>query len=481
MRRLSVSHAEGNLSILCDDCPVALLHRESLELRNLRFRPNGGIIIGIQQILWPLVANHFYPYFWDGAGAEITVNDSDPGRLSIEVRAGASEGFALCESLVTITIEESGLKYRVRQKIEFTEDFRFYSTARTVGGEFLVYLEYTDPYFYHAAGPAMEFDGFWTGIWLERQAAHTSRWRKKWASTIIRDESGVYRSFRHNHVLIHPPLKLAKDGLALLWEEEENPVYRLIGDTARNSILEICNWGYDLHFSFGIPCEQAVTPGAGYAVVRRGERFEAEYEIFPMSRALRDEIANNPPEEDKSCLEGGSLNCPRLVSGVNSFSDGVEYKDGNSFAWRRRGDGALWSAILGRSDNRSLQLANSGENSESSWTAFLGPDFFMEPVREGRRYCLTAHITGSLGEKSAFRAAACFGVARYKGKSGETSEVICKEISCYPSCERWNRIELITDPAPGDALWSQILFSLKGRGEVWIDDVSWTYEYSSST
>jgi hypothetical protein len=117
---------EGNLRFRFGNFELAWLHKESLALRELRFRPGGGVLISLQQICWTIVPGGLYPYLWDSENAKIEIESSDGEEARLRIEARSADRRLLNQSEVSIRYAagKDRFVYRVKQMLKVLREYR---------------------------------------------------------------------------------------------------------------------------------------------------------------------------------------------------------------------------------------------------------------------------------------------------------------------------------------------------------------------
>ena len=471
-----IAECKGNerIDIICEDTLIAWIHKESLTLRDLKFWIQGEALIQMQQLCWTVIQNEPYPYLWDASNALIDIKEMENGEVLIHIEAASCDGslFNISDLKVFYSQENQCIVYRIREIMKVKGEYDWISTSRQINGKDYVMLEYTNPLFKHAVGPAIPTTGFWPGIFLPGQECDASQWRKRWQMVVHEREDGVYEGHFHNHSVWHFPWKTKKSGFIGLFDDEVgNPVYHFIGDTGMKGYVEQCTWGYDLHFVYLKECEELLKPGVGKAVLRVGELYVAEYEITALtqhqSRSIIEQVVIPPLTDGQKQL----LQMPVYTAGVNRFDKPVELDNMLSFAWGKSGEGAEWDRDFGYDDSFSLRLCNVDDREISSWMIGVGQEFFMQRLEPGRSYSLSAYLFYEGVNGEGFRMGVGYGIPIYPGKHGKKypmeytwSEPIC-------GSDGWKYVEIITHEVPEPVLLADIVLKLEGKGRVSIDNV----------
>ncbi|MCL2708197.1 MAG: hypothetical protein FWF03_03675 [Defluviitaleaceae bacterium] len=460
----TIEAVPGGWAVNVGDSRAAFIEAGSFVLADVRFRQDGRKLLHKNHLAFPVTSNNGYPYMWaDDFKVKITQGESPEWSLD----AVNAEGTASVSSKLRVRAEGGAFFYRVSQSLTALKDYKletFNGTAEKVDVDGITHyvVEFTDPYYMHAAGPAVKFEGHWPGIYCPGQEADASEWRKRWSVFAYEKPDGRFDAWRHNHNNVSGYVfkKIERGGRFVVFDDPEgNVAHKFL---TNDCYIWICLWGYDAHLG-------VITPEP---VLREGRTLSMEYEFFEAPPDLNEKIRANLDEGETSEWMERSLDVPVYVNGVNSFDKKLSLLDHSSIAWQKSAEGAVWDKTAGHGDDHSLKLVG-GDGAEAHWQVQLGQENFTWPLYEGRKYLLRFHAKTKL-TGGVLTASVRFASPRWPGICGRVLPPEGVRSVTENGDSDWKMIELVTPEAPKNVFWAHVTFKLAGPGTAWIDDVTFS-------
>lgn len=407
-------------------------------LRHVRLSPGGPPLVEGIQLYWKLATNHATDQV-----VKIDVEGRGTPRLVVTFHTRDRNGVADAKRVLTLTYDETSGSY--------IYDFQAWITLN--GAEFFnggtVSLEYVDPWFTECPGPAVEFPGMWG---------------RRYTRFVYEAKDGVMTIPINHFTTSHKGgIKLRPDGMFVLAHEPDgNPAIQLVGDTADQSSIGICWWGYDIH------CGLSIAP-----------------EEFGKPVLARFRITDCPPEKAERMVREGKVP-PMKPSGwglgneypvyerISGFSKGIALDgvfDGpvDPFPWSTAGAGASWDKTGGRTDTPCLKISKT-EPGLTRWQTFQGDGegYFTEPWSwySGYRVSCWVKTEAVTGRGST--------LALQYHLPNMTQEFSVSNAKRLTGTNGWTKLELEVGQPPENSGALMIMLQQDGAGTTWFDDLEVT-------
>ena len=472
---LTIEAIRGGWNIVQNGDPAAFIEANSFYLTGVKFKAGGEKQIHIHQLACTMKSYIIYPYPWSGDyNVEITAGPAPEWKLTAKNKDKSLENTTV---LKVRENESGGIIYHVTQKLtalkeydtsKVEETYAYVGDLSLIGqayahlgldGKSSPYVEMTDPYPRHAVGPAMDFDGYWPGLYYPGQESNVADWRKKWQMFAFERSDGRYDEWVHSHHTASGIRYVGQNGIiAMLDEPSGNVVYRFLNK--EGAYLQICHWGYDIHMI--LPRESLV--------FKPRESMEMVYEIYDPSPEETAHILANLVKTPLTEAELAELDKPAVVHGLHRFDISVAENDAKYFGWMKNGTGAAWDKTTGYDDSFSLKLENKPGGETSSWSAIIGQEMFMAPLYGGKQYRLSFYVkTENLD--GCVKASVKFHDPVWPGIHSAPHPFVAYWTEEIKGAADWTKVELITPPAPKNVISSYIDIYLNGEGTAWVDNV----------
>lgn len=439
---------------ICDgDIPLALFEQRIIEqpaenlmffngvpkppvLRHVRLTPDGPPLVECIQLYWKL-----HNSLATDCMVNIDVQGSGTDKLVVTFHTRDRSGIADSKRILTLTFDSSTGSY--------VYDFQAFITFNSP--DFLTgpcHLEFSDPWFVGCPGPAVEFPGMWD---------------RRYQKFVYESDNGLVAiPINHYITTLKSGIKMKRDGMFFAaYEPDGNPAIQFMGDTAGNSDISICWWGYDFHLARTITPEEMDNPVLAHFRITNcpasGARTMVRDAKLPEWKPLNLTFNEYPIYERNSSFEKGLA------------IDGVYEGKVDPFAWIPVGDGAVWDKTSGRTDSYSLKIEKSGKG-RTSWQTYKGDGegYFAEPWPFIKGYKVSCWV-------------------KTEGVSGRGSSLAIKyhvpnfaqEYPVYTArkltgANGWTKMELEVGPPPEKAGCLMILLLQDGSGTTWFDDLEVT-------
>lgn len=435
------------------DGDIKVADFQPVQLVNLRLSPQGPELFHALQLQWRFyMPNELYTSEIE----ELKVEGEGTERLIMRLRTRDPQGRGCDQRVVTLTYDPERDSYMIDVEGHFT----------VTGGPLATnaVIEYTDPYWINLPGPAFDFPG---------------QGRKRWDMFVYEDVDGNIYQITHNHTQsTHMDIHLPRGGrVALVYEPDGNPVIELPDETADHTHLELCAWGYDLHFMW-----EVATRGTE-VVLSEGTELPIHYRVYQLTPAEAQEMmarSQPRPLTPREKLFGRNLpvllkrsTFDRLLGPHDSTASGAI----DPWFWQPleddsavvpEGENCVWDNQIGRTDHYSVRVQRA-EPGLSSWrTHVLGPSFWGPPWPDTDHYEVIGYLkTENVEGKGAYIA------AQFSGNSAELDESrTIFESEKLTGTNDWTEVRcLIPQRASGNRL--NIQLRLEGTGKAWFDDVTW--------
>ena len=408
-------------------------------LRDLKLIPGGPPIVSAVQLYWKNRTG--------GTTTELTGIDVDgqgTETLTLTFRLREEGGRMTLTRVLTVTWDESvgSYRYDFQDEAVMTDPETFIT-----GGDRS--FEICDPWFTGSPAPSQRFEGMWQG---------------RYSQFVYEAAEGGLLSVPHNHPATSlKQARLRADGrFAAVFEPDGNPAIQLVGDTARNSSIGVCPWGYDVHVSL------AVEPAAFFEPIR------AHFRIV----GLGVEIARNWNERaEVPALGAGEFGGERILPRYEpdgSFETGLALDapregDLDPWFWVPRDDpGAVWDDTAARTGSRSLRITKTTPGVATWYSMCEGQGYWTEPWYPCAGYEIacwvrTDDLTGPGASVS----------AQYHVPNipPDWPPVRSERLD---GSNGWTRLTIRLGPPPADASIMSIHLQQAGPGTSWFDDLDVT-------
>ncbi len=433
---------------------------ESPRLRDLVMRPGGQPLATWLTLFWWQYADNEKPGRSAWIVDELRLDDRDPSCYSLSLQShNANRSIAS--------------RYQLRLTYDAGIDSYVYEVTAEMevlpGKEWLVEpqggIEFADPWYKDAVGSAVPYPG-----------AEKPRW--PWV--VYLDPQGQIVRLPLNH-LGAPSLERilfpASGGwMGFFNHPDGNPVIELGPETAQATRVEVCAWGYDVHFIYRVPSDgkwdaRKVNQGQPYPAItlKGGQKCSARYRFYslPAVEGAQRLASSIQPVLSEDLIQ--QLSRPAYRAGNNTFQDGIfpSLPDSSWYWSPSHPEGAVWDRTFGRLDQSSLALHNQSSRL-AYWEVPQGPDFWMNPLPSSRQRLGAWIKTDRLVGKGAY---VSFRYSSYLVATGQKppfAEVVSEPIT---GSRDWTYVELMIDPPPARATRGYLRLALDGVGSAWFDDV----------
>ncbi len=357
----------GSQWIYDGDEPIALLERRTIDqpeqmlryfnlirrplnLRYLKLKPGGRPLISGVPLYWKLTRAILTEEL-----VSLEVEGHGTDRLRLVLRTRDRGGVATARHVVTCSYDATTESY----VYDFECNLRVHS-SEALEHDASVRLEYSDPWYVDIPAPAVEFPG----MWEKRPYTHILCERA--------DASVQKIPLNHAGITAHGFSTPVRPGGLLLpvFDAGANVAIEFVGETARQSHIGVCNWGYDIHLVADTPREALCDP-----ILR-------EFRIFLCrdDRARRLIEAADPVPEIE-CM--GMKELP-LYERKTSFEKPCALSQPppgttDAWSWMPAGEGLSYEQNFGRSDNYSLKIDRPTPGLSQWRMIYEGEGGFMEP------------------------------------------------------------------------------------------------------
>ena len=466
---VEIAPIPGGWQIMAEGEPLAFIEANSFYLKDVKFFPDGETLVHFHQLAWPILGNDVYPYKF-ATNFKVTLDNRTIPMWTLT--ANSNDGGLSMVAGLSVTYDRHGAKYRIRQSLTVRRHYELVSERLNIGGSFKQLLEFSDPYFYHIVGPAVDMDGYWPGFYYPGQGCEVRNWRKRWTMFISEDPIGTYTGRYHHHGILSDIWHIAPGGMLGLVDDPVvgNLAYRFL--SGPDCYVAKCHWGYDTHFNVLVDSEEAVSPAHGKTTLASGQQFAVEYELYFLRQEATREVLGKTTMEDITPAMAEQLNTrPIVVSGINRFDTAPELTDASAFAWERSGVGATWDKTQGYDDHFSLKLSRGSDDPIPEWSCWIGQEMFMQTLEAGKRYRLSLYVKGDHVTGEGLRIGVAFGVPRWPGIHGKLLPLEFTWADEIKGTDDWRQIELRTPPVPKGTIRARIAMELHGSGEAWLDNL----------
>ena len=310
-----------------------------------------------------------------------------------------------------------------------------------------VVFEFSDPWYTGCPGPAVEFP---------------EMWRKRYQNFAYEAADGNIYSIPMNHYTTSHKgnIRLRPGGLfAALYEPDGNPAFQFVGETAEQSNIAICWWGYDVHFNRRVMPDEMDAP-----ITTRFRVFQCPDDKI---RELRDNSIM--PSLDREEMKG-RIEFP-VYERKSSFDGGLRIDEAwngplDPFPWTFTGEGAVWDKSSGRNDKSSLKIERSGQGL-TRWQTNQGDGqgYWMEPWTPCRGYTVrcwvrTERLTGN---------GAALAVQYHIPNEDQRYPVVTSRK--LTGTNGWTLVEVEIGAPPPEAGCLMIMLQQDGVGTSWFDDL----------
>lgn len=441
---ISIDHTSG--SIYYNDDLIASIR--DLRLCNVRFKPNGALLIGENVALplyWEQYANHRHPERNTGSHGLIECMEAGD-RLVLKIIGESFSREVRSEYIVRLRSEKEKFVYHFDAALRVNEGKQWLVTPNRSHGE----LE-----FCHLWSP----DTFVT----ERDR------RKKFSACYVQRGDDVVR-IPHHHLESSDKHNIEMNaGNNFFWLlEDENPV---VGILSRDRVhAGLCAYMWDAHFAYKI-CETDEN-----VFLKSGDAFSAAFELHSVNRSGGEKIIAAAHEIHPVEIE----TTPIYMNGLNTFTHtlaSIGNHERHVWPWSTETDAEHAHDVvfqldrsIGYDDQNSLRISSKDEVHAAFVASTLGPAFGDDPFVEGSSYRLSAYVKCEQLDGTA-RIALRF----HRDGDGSVFEmenygIITSERSIQSTCP-WTFLDvraLAISPAP-DRM--HIMLMQDGKGTSWFDNV----------
>ncbi len=413
-------------------------------LRDVKLTPDGAPLIGTIQLFEKpngiIITDQLRDVIISGEGTN---------QLEVVFVTEDANGVARSRRTLTLTYDNTRETY----VYDFQGELTFLSPEVLNGGR--ITSEFSDPWFTGCPGPALEFPGMWDRRY--RHFIHEAP-----------DGSVVSTPINHFTTSYKGNIRLKPDGMFLTaYEPDGNPAIQFVGDTAGNSSISICWWGYDFHFN------RSISPDELFGPIRTHFRFFNCPDATVKSLMA---TAKTPPLNQNEGSWSSAKEFP-IYDRNGSFERGIllmEPFDGpiDPFPWQPSGTGAIWDRSTGRTGTSSLKITRT----EPGLTRWLtdqgdGAGYFAEPWKPCKGYRVscwvkTENVTGR---------GATMGLQYHHPNVTQVLPVTtARRIT---GTNGWTRLDAEVGPPgsdPTDIGCLMIILQQDGAGTSWFDDLTVT-------
>ncbi len=334
---------------------------------------------------------------------------------------------------------------------DFNGDLEFHSPENFNGNN--ISFEFTDPFWVDCPAPAIEFPGMWG---------------KRYQKWVYEADDGSVKVIPINHYTTSHKdgIRLKRDGMFVTaFEPDGNPAIQFIGDTALNSSISICWWGYDYHLSRHVAIDELFKP------------IPIHFRIFQCPNRTVQNLLKNAVMPSLGKDEWKGIEEYPIYERKSSFDKGLRLDRSyegrlDPFPWTISGDGAVWDKTYGRTDKFSLKIDKT-EKGLIRWQTFNGDGegFFMDKWTPCKGYRVSCYV-------------------KTEDVTGRGSTLAVQNYVIHPPQEYpiltarritgstdWTKLEIdIGPPEPLPPVIGTIMIYLQqdGSGTTWFDDLEVT-------
>lgn len=432
------------------DHDVQIAQIRDLQLCNVRFRPEGQVIIGEQTpmpLFWRQYRQHQHPERHAGSHAKLTLLQENDDALVF-----ACQGYNQSRQIAS--------HYLVR--LEYAPaygSYLFRSTARLTipaGGQWQILR---NPF--HGE---VEFCNFWP----EGSFSPIAGFPKKYQACYLQRGATLLRIVHHHLETSDKHNISMTKGDRFLWLlEEENPVVELLSDVQLQCGL--CAYMWDAHFGLAV-----TQPGQEQLLLDGPQEFAVEFQIYAIDQTLGRELAGSA----QTAVPADLQDIPIVMDGIHTFRHtAMDFAGQLSevWPWAHETDAPALTRFYidrenGYDDHFSLQII-AEQPATSQWLATtLGPAFGHPPFPDQVKYKLsgyvkTEHLHGEAGLL----------IRLHQPGQGDLYKPAgyrhFKSAKTVAGSSEWQRVEVLTPviSPPPDRL--HLVLQQQGRGTSWFDNV----------
>ncbi len=411
-------------------------------LRHVRLSPDGPPLVECIQLYWVLIAGQLAT----DRLVNIDVRGSGSDRLTVTFHTRDRSGIADSKRVLTLTYDEATGSYVYDFEAWLSFNSAEFMNNVSGGRSF----EFCDPWFVGCPGPSVAFPGMW---------------KKRYQKFVYESPEGpVALPINHYTTSLKGGIRLKRDGMfAAVHEPDGNPAIQFVGDTADNSGISICWWGYDYHLSRTITTAEMDKPVLA--------RFR---------------ITNCPDEKARTLARDAGL--PKWNPGgwtlgneypvyerVSSFAKGLALDaspegETDPFPWTAVGEGAVWDKTSGRTDSFSLKISKAGAGL-TRWQTFQGDGegYFAEPWSLVKGYRVACWVRTEQVEGRGSTLAVQYHVPNF------AQEYPVYRARRLTGTQGWTRLALEVGAPPLEkAGCLMVMLQQDGSGTTWFDDLEVT-------
>ena len=443
----------GTQWIYDGDEPIALLERRTIDqpeqilryfnlvprpinLRHLILRPGGRPLVSGVPMYWKLT-----PDIITAELARLDVEGQGTERLQVTLVTRDRWGLTGALRVVTVTydseIESYVYDFECHLDIHSPEPLAKEETAS---------FEYSDPWYVDIPGPGIEFPGMWE--------------KRPFTHLLCERPDGTVHKMPLNHAGFSGiGSSLVRPGGILLpvFDPGNNPAIEFVGETALQSRIGVCPWGYDIHLCADVRREELWGP-----IFR-------QFRIFccPDERARELMDAAEPVPE----IERDGMTVLPLYERHTSFEEPCRLSEPpggatDAWSWMPEGDGCAYEQEFGRSDDYSLKIHRSASGISLWKIEYEGEGGFMEPWPDwtGLR------VTGLVMTEDVAGRGACIALCWERYNQAKTYPHVYSQR--LAGSTDWKEVSVeLYGRHPEDCNAVMIAMMLDGDGTVWFDDV----------
>ena len=287
-------------------------------------------------------------------------------------------------------------------------------------------------------------------------------WKGRYRQYVYESNDGRIVAIPHHHYGNSQKggIVLKKDGcFTAVYEPDGNPTIQVMGDTAANTSISICPWGYDVHMSLAVQPEELYQP------------LTTHFRMFqcPDIRA-RELNAKAVAPAIKPSDQEGLMEIP-LYERRSSFERGLAIGkphegDLDPWGWVPQDErGAVWDRRHGRTGTSSLKISKDTPGISTWYTMCEGQGYFTETWTPCKGYEITCWVKTDNVVGPGASSGASYHIPNIPPEWPITRS------QRLTGTNGWTKLTVSLDSPPDKTSIMSLHFQQVGKGTTWFDDL----------